>query len=71
MQTITVEASDAKAVKQSTDIGDQSASSMVVTCKVLDCDTISQVKTKILDAFYPNTAFSCRPTVDDIELCES
>ena len=70
LQTVTVEAGDAKAVKQSTVDGDQSASSAVVTCKLLDCDTISQVKAKILDALYANTPFSCRPSVDDIELCE-
>jgi len=67
---VTVEASDAKAVQQSTVGVDQSGSSIVVTCKLLDCDTISQAKAKILDALCANTPFSCRPTVDDIELCE-
>ncbi|VVC42163.1 Sema domain,IPT domain,Immunoglobulin E-set,Immunoglobulin-like fold,Plexin repeat,WD40/YVTN [Cinara cedri] len=37
-------------------------------CKVLDCDTISQVKSKILDAMYKNTAFSLRPSVYDVDL---
>lgn len=37
-------------------------------CKVLDCDTISQVKSKILDAVYKNTAFSLRPSVYDVDL---
>ncbi|KAE9543414.1 hypothetical protein AGLY_002214 [Aphis glycines] len=39
-----------------------------VQCKVLDCDTISQVKSKILDAVYKNTAFSLRPSVYDVDL---
>jgi len=37
-------------------------------CKVLDCDTISQVKSKILDAVYKNTAFSLRPSIYDVDL---
>lgn len=39
-----------------------------VQCKVLDCDTISQVKSKILDAVYKNTAFSLRPSIYDVDL---
>ncbi|CAI6353076.1 unnamed protein product [Macrosiphum euphorbiae] len=39
-----------------------------VQCKVLDCDTISQVKSKILDAVYKNTAFSLRPSVYGVDL---
>lgn len=39
-----------------------------VQCKVLDCDTISQVKSKILDAVYKNTAFSLRPSVYYVDL---
>ncbi|XP_050438453.1 plexin-B [Adelges cooleyi] len=39
-----------------------------VQCKVLDCDSISQVKSKILDAAYKNTAFSLRPSVYDVDL---
>jgi len=42
-----------------------------VQCKVLDCDTISQVKSKILDAVYKNTAFSLRPSVYDVDLGEN
>ena len=36
--------------------------------KVLDCDTISQCKDKILDAIYKNQPFSNRPDKDDLEL---
>lgn len=40
-------------------------------CKVLDCDTISQVKSKILDALYKNTPFSMRPSIHDVDLGKS
>lgn len=36
--------------------------------KVLDCDTVSQVKEKILDAIYKNAPFSSRPARDDVDL---
>lgn len=39
-----------------------------VTCKVLDHDTITQVKSKILDALFKNTPFSMRPSVHDVDL---
>lgn len=39
-----------------------------IQCKVLDCDTISQVKSKILDALYKNTPFSLRPSIHDVDL---
>ncbi|KAL1130244.1 hypothetical protein AAG570_013182 [Ranatra chinensis] len=39
-----------------------------IQCKVLDCDTISQVKYKILDALYKNTPFSMRPSVHEVDL---
>ncbi|KAG1679056.1 Plexin-B [Nymphon striatum] len=39
-----------------------------ITCRVLDCDSISQVKMKILDALYKNTPHSLRPTIKDIDL---
>lgn len=39
-----------------------------VQCKVLDCDTISQVKSKILDALFKNTPFSMRPAVYEVDL---
>ncbi|XP_058804816.1 LOW QUALITY PROTEIN: plexin-B [Phymastichus coffea] len=37
-------------------------------CKVLDCDTISQVKCKILDALFKNLPFSQRPSVHEVDL---
>jgi hypothetical protein len=39
-----------------------------VVVRVLDCDSISQVKAKILDAVYKNTPFSLRPTLDEVDL---
>ena len=39
-----------------------------IQCRVLDCDTISQVKSKILDALYKNTPFSLRPSVHEVDL---
>ncbi|XP_067614114.1 plexin-B-like isoform X1 [Eurosta solidaginis] len=39
-----------------------------VQCKVLDWDTISQVKSKILDSLFKNTPFSCRPSVCEVDL---
>ncbi|KAK7493969.1 hypothetical protein BaRGS_00014851 [Batillaria attramentaria] len=36
--------------------------------KVLDCDTISQVKEKILDAIYKNAPFSSRPPKEELDL---
>ena len=36
--------------------------------KVLDCDSISQVKSKILDSVYKNTPFSLRPSSDEVDL---
>ncbi|XP_065351810.1 plexin-B isoform X4 [Cloeon dipterum] len=39
-----------------------------IQCKVLDCDTISQVKLKILDALYKNTPYSMRPSIHEIDL---
>ncbi|XP_047480519.1 plexin-B-like [Penaeus chinensis] len=37
-------------------------------CRVLDCDTITQVKSKILDALYRNTPQSLRPSVHEVDL---
>ncbi|XP_045114407.1 plexin-B-like isoform X2 [Portunus trituberculatus] len=37
-------------------------------CRVLDCDTITQVKAKILDALYRNTPHSLRPSVHQVDL---
>lgn len=39
-----------------------------VQCKVMDQDTITQVKSKILDALFKNTPFSMRPSVHDVDL---
>uniref|UniRef100_A0A915PJ57 Sema domain-containing protein n=1 Tax=Setaria digitata TaxID=48799 RepID=A0A915PJ57_9BILA len=36
--------------------------------RVLDCDSITQVKEKCLDAKYRTTAFSDRPSVNDLDL---
>lgn len=41
-----------------------------IQCRVLDCDTISQVKHKILDALYRNTPFSLRPSIHEVDLGE-
>lgn len=39
--------------------------------KVLDCDTITQVKEKLLDQVYKGTSFSHRPHADSLDLGES
>uniref|UniRef100_A0A8D0CNG4 Plexin-B1 n=1 Tax=Scleropages formosus TaxID=113540 RepID=A0A8D0CNG4_SCLFO len=39
-----------------------------VPAKVLDCDTITQVKEKILDQVYKGTPFSHRPHTDSLDL---
>ena len=39
-----------------------------ITCRMLDCDTITQAKEKALDAVYKSTPFSQRPSVHDVEL---
>nr|XP_023660817.1 plexin-B1 isoform X2 [Paramormyrops kingsleyae] len=39
-----------------------------VPSKVLDCDTITQVKEKILDQTYKGTSFSHRPQTDSLDL---
>lgn len=39
-----------------------------VPVKVLDCDTISQVKEKALDTIYRATPYSQRPRKDDLDL---
>lgn len=43
---------------------------MTVSCevKVLNCDTITQAKEKILDAIYRSTPFSARPDKDELDL---
>lgn len=39
-----------------------------ISVKVLNCDTITQVKEKILDAFFKGYPYSKRPHVDDLDL---
>ncbi|KFD65944.1 hypothetical protein M514_03899 [Trichuris suis] len=39
-----------------------------VVCRVLTCDAIRQVKAKVLDCLYRNTAYSAQPSVNDIDL---
>ncbi|CAG2109656.1 unnamed protein product, partial [Medioppia subpectinata] len=39
-----------------------------ILCRVNDCDSVSQVKHKLLDALYKNTPFSLRPSVHDVDL---
>lgn len=41
---------------------------ITLSLRVLDCDTISQVKTKVLNALYRNSPFSSRLSIDDVEL---
>lgn len=41
---------------------------ITMALRVLDCDTISQVKSKILGAIYRNSPYSARLGVDDVEL---
>ena len=41
-----------------------------VPVKVLDCDTISQVKEKLLDAVYKATPVSKRPSLTSVDLGE-
>ena len=41
-----------------------------VPVKVLDCDTISQVKEKALDTIYRATSYSQRPRKEDLDLGE-
>jgi len=45
---------------------DQSTDTVAV--KVLDCDTISQVKEKALDTVYRATPYSQRPRKEDLDL---
>ncbi|ESO91422.1 hypothetical protein LOTGIDRAFT_105554 [Lottia gigantea] len=40
----------------------------VITCRVLDCDTITQAKEKIMDYMYRNVSYSHRPSVHDLDL---
>ncbi|KAI1715743.1 plexin cytoplasmic rasGAP domain-containing protein [Ditylenchus destructor] len=49
-------------------ISDSSPSICDTQVRVLDCDSISQVKEKCLDAKYKTTAFSERPSPNDVDL---
>uniref|UniRef100_A0A3Q2G1F2 Plexin-B1 n=1 Tax=Cyprinodon variegatus TaxID=28743 RepID=A0A3Q2G1F2_CYPVA len=42
--------------------------SQPLPCKVLDCDTITQVKEKLLDQVFKSTSFSHRPHADSLDL---
>lgn len=42
----------------------------VTPVKVLNCDTISQVKEKIIEQVYRNQPYSQRPKVDSVTLGE-
>ena len=39
-----------------------------ITVKVLNCDTVTQVKEKILDSFFKGYPYSKRPHVDELDL---
>lgn len=41
-----------------------------VTVKTLNCDTVTQVKEKLLDAVYKGTPYSQRPKASDMDLGE-
>lgn len=42
-----------------------------VTVKCLNCDTITQVKEKLLDAVYKGSPYSQRPKASDMDLGEA
>lgn len=42
-----------------------------VPVKVLNCDTVTQVKDKLLDAVYKGIPYSQRPQADDMDLGKS
>lgn len=45
--------------------------SQTVPAKVLDCDTITQVKEKLVEQTWKGTSFSQRPHVDSLHLGQS
>ncbi|XP_033115020.1 plexin-B-like [Anneissia japonica] len=47
-------------------LNDEDGEQIEVT--VLTCDSISQVKTKLLDGMYKNRPFSARPKIDELDL---
>jgi plexin A len=46
----------------------ETADTSPLVCRVLDCDSISQLKSKLVDLVYRNIAFSSRPAVFDLGL---
>ncbi|TWW56358.1 Plexin-B1 Semaphorin receptor SEP [Takifugu flavidus] len=44
------------------------ATSQIVPAKVLDCDTITQVKEKLVEQTWKGTSFSQRPHIDSLQL---
>lgn len=46
----------------------QGEGSDITPVKVLDCDTISQVKEKIIEQVYKNLPYSQRPKVESVSL---
>lgn len=47
------------------------ATAQTVPAKVLDCDTITQVKEKLLEQTWKGTSFSQRPHIDSLHLGKS
>ena len=47
---------------------DQEENSHEISVKVLNCDTLSQIKEKVLDAFYKGYPYSRRPRADELDL---
>lgn len=52
-------------------VSPDNANSPEVPVKILNCDTITQVKEKILDAIFKNVPCSHRPKAADMDLGES
>lgn len=52
-------------------VNPDNANSPEVPVKILNCDTITQVKEKILDAIFKNVPCSHRPKAADMDLGES
>lgn len=51
-------------------VNPENENSPEIPVKVLNCDTITQVKEKILDAVYKNMPYSQRPKAVDMDLGE-
>ena len=41
-----------------------------IPIKMLDCDSITQAKEKVLDALYKNSPASKRPQLTEVDLCK-